>query len=187
MSKTIAGLALALVASLWGNAAFAAQRVEVRKLQPQQFDQLVALIEQEMDAGGRYEYVSDAERAAVRRALDDMARLLEGVESIAALREEQRVALLNAQERVNALLTKRDGERLICSHRRRIGTHMRETTCETYAEQMARVKGTRTAYRRFYEAPCASGSATEIGASPDGFRGVTLANSNGCGPLVDGR
>ncbi len=114
-----------------------------RKIEPGMFNQLVRLLEQEMQPGGRFEFVSEAERAAVERELTLMGGVLQGHETLASLAEEDKIALINAQERANAILTQRDGERLICERRKLVGSNMRQSVCETYAERQARIRGSR--------------------------------------------
>jgi hypothetical protein len=114
-----------------------------RKIEPGMFNQLVRTLEQEMGPGGRFEFVSDAERSAVTHELSVMGGLLQGHETLATLREDDKISLINAQERANAILTQRDGERLICERRKLVGSNMRQSVCETYAERQARVRGSR--------------------------------------------
>lgn len=137
-------------------------RVDARKVEPSLFPQLVEVIEQEMGEGGRYEYVSESERAAVRRNLATMANLLDGRRVLDELNEDQLVQLMNAQERANAILGNRDSERLVCERRKTIGTHRRDVHCETYGQRMARIQGTHKTARRWLEIPCASSTASEL-------------------------
>jgi hypothetical protein len=166
---------MAIVLCAFVGAATAKAAVDARKIQPDQFDQLVALLEEEMASGGRYEYATERERDEVRRALATMARHLDGVDSIEQLDEDTRVAVMNAQERANAILTRRDSDRLVCDRRRSIGTHRRETHCETYGERMARIQGTHKIAKRWLEIPCASATAGEGGGA---------AGSGICGPNI---
>jgi hypothetical protein len=113
------------------------------KLAPREFPLVAGWIEDEMQPGGRFEHVTRRERDAVAADLARMQGVLSGVAGIEALDEATRVDLLNAQERINAVLARRDGERLICERRARLGSNRRETWCETYAERQARIRGTR--------------------------------------------
>jgi hypothetical protein len=114
-----------------------------RKLAPAEFPQLVEALGREMDAGGRFEFVTDGERAGVESALAEIGRLLVGHDSIESLPDADRIAVLNAQERANAILARRDGERVICERRKVVGSNMRQLVCETYAEQQFRSRGSR--------------------------------------------
>lgn len=114
-----------------------------RKIEPARFGELVDVLSQEMRAGGRFEYVSAAERARIDAALARIGAVLEGKRTLAELRDPERVAVFNAQEEVNGILARRDRERLVCEHRKTVGSHRKTTVCETYGERMARIKGSR--------------------------------------------
>lgn len=113
------------------------------KLSPQEFPAAADWIVDQMAPGGRFQHVSVRERDAVTGDLARMKAALAGIDDIGALDESARVDLLNAQERINAVLARRDGERLICERRARLGSNRRETWCETYAEQQERIRNTR--------------------------------------------
>ena len=91
--------------------------IPVERLQPAQFDAFAASLRGEMDPPGRFQWVTPEERTKVLKALDEMGRILEGHESISELRETDKVALLNAQEVANAILTKRRGDQANASDR----------------------------------------------------------------------
>jgi hypothetical protein len=117
------------------------------KLQPSEFDAFAAELRSEMDPPGRFEWVKEDERIKVLKALDEMGRILEGHASVAELRETDKVALINAQEVANAILTKRDKERLICERRKIVGSQMPQSVCETYGEKMMRTADAKKRYR----------------------------------------
>ncbi len=120
-----------------------ADYVTRRKIEPARFDEFVGVLTTELRAGGRFEYVTVAERDRIDAALARMDRVLEGKRTIAELDEREKVAVFNAQEEINAILTKRDSERLVCQRRETVGSHRKETVCETYGEKMARSRGSR--------------------------------------------
>ena len=120
-----------------------AEYVTRRKIEPAQFAELAAALEAEMRTGGRFEYGTSAERARIDAAVQRMGEALHGKRGLGDLSERERVAVFNAQEEINGILTKRDGERLICAHKKMVGSHRKFTVCETYAERMARIKGSR--------------------------------------------
>jgi len=117
------------------------------KLQPAEFAAFTASLRGEMEPGGRFEFVTDEERTKVLKALDQMERLLEGHQDVAELRETDKVALLNAQEVANAILTRRDKERVICERRVIVGSHFPQSVCETYGEKMTRTAEARKRVR----------------------------------------
>ena len=142
MNYRIVLFAAALAASSGAGAADAPY-VTRTKIEPQQFGQLVAVLATETRTGGRFEWITPAERAEVDAALARMGEMLAGRSSLAELREDDRIALFNDQESINAILTRRDSERRICERRMIVGSHRRETVCETYGQRMARMKGSR--------------------------------------------
>lgn len=101
----------------------------------EKFDDQAAAIRQQMKAGGRWEFVDANERAAVDRRLDEIAGLLGSAASADALNPTQKGQLLEAQEDVNAILTKKDGRRVICQQVTPTGTNRKQKQCETYAER----------------------------------------------------
>ena len=117
------------------------------KLRPADFDAFAARLRGEMDPPGRFMWVTEEERVKVLKALDEMGRILEGHDNVAELRETDKVALINAQEVANAILTKRDKERLICERRKIVGSQMPQSVCETYGEKMMRTAEARKRYR----------------------------------------
>ena len=121
--------------------------IPVERLQPAQFDAFAASLRGEMDPPGRFQWVTPEERTKVLKALDEMGRILEGHESISELRETDKVALLNAQEVANAILTKRDRDRLICERRAIVGSRFPQSVCETYGEKMMRTAESRKRIR----------------------------------------
>jgi len=132
---------LFVVTTVFAAASAAADKSEgplQRRLDPTQFPQLADLIRTEMQPGGRYGLLQPAERDAVESGLAKMEKLLADRNSVDAMSTDDRVALVNAQERVNGLLTKNDRDRLICTHARTLGTHRRQVVCQTYGEVIAR-------------------------------------------------
>jgi len=148
-------LTLVLVlAGLFGvSCAFAAGKADAdsiippEKLRPAEFDAFAATLRGEMEPNGRFEWVTDEERTKVLKALDEMDRILEGHESVAELRETDKVALINAQGVANAILTKRDKDRVICERRVIVGSHFPQSVCETYGEKMTRTAEARKRVR----------------------------------------
>ena len=94
-----------------------------------------AAVEAEMVAGGRFAEISDKARADVAAAFDRMQAVLEGKATMDDLRQDDRVALINDQELINALLTQaKIDSRMVCKRERRVGSHRLTSTCRTAAE-----------------------------------------------------
>lgn len=129
---------LAAAALLLPLACIAAQPDASRHLDAstqERFDDQAAAIRQEMRSGGRYEYLTGAERADVEKQLDAIAAIF-GASAGAALTEDQRLDLYAAQESANAVLTQKDGRRLICEYSAPTGSNRKIKQCMTYAERM---------------------------------------------------
>lgn len=107
--------------------------------------QTLAAFEREADAvregmqpGGVYGYIGGDERAHVEQRLQTMQHLLERRSGDAALPEADKVALLNAQEELNAVLLQNDNNRLECERGAHTGSRIHVTTCHTHGELMRR-------------------------------------------------
>lgn len=101
-----------------------------------EFETLAADIRKGLDGGGRFEYVPASQERSLLDQLDTIATLLAKGDP-KTLEDADKVALFNAQELANGILTKYDGNRLICQSRQRTGSNRRETVCQTYAELRA--------------------------------------------------
>ena len=102
---------------------------------PLAFVEQRAAVEEEMKPGGRFAEIGKDERRQVDEAFDRMQAVLAGKASMDELRQDDRVALINDQELVNALLTKaRTDSRMVCKRERRVGSHRLTSTCRTAAE-----------------------------------------------------
>ena len=98
------------------------------------FASLVVAVHQQMQPGGRYEFVDGKERETVEANLADMQSLLNKSGTVAQMDYGKRIQLYNDQEVVNAILTRRDDERLVCESAPPIGSHIPRTSCRTYRD-----------------------------------------------------
>ncbi len=102
------------------------------------FNQNVDRIHQQMQPGGVYEHVSPTEKSRVDHDIELMRKLLQAHASENDMPADDKVALANAQEEVNGILSHNDNNRLICERSAATGSHIRTTRCRTYGEIMAR-------------------------------------------------
>ena len=94
-----------------------------------------AAVEHEILKGDHFAEISDEDKAQVFAALERMDKVMAGHASPAELSEEQKVALINDQELVNALLTKANKDsRIQCRREKKVGSHRTTSTCRTVAE-----------------------------------------------------
>lgn len=127
---------IAIVVMLVGcNVVFADEvvRTPVNADTPDKLKAVINSIESEFSSGGRYEFLSASDHAALNALFFQMMTMLEK-STPAAMTERDRVALFNAQEKVNGLLTHSDRNRLVCEHSASLGTHIQSNTCHTVAE-----------------------------------------------------
>lgn len=110
------------------------------------FTDQAAAIRQQMKPGGRFEFVTAEERHEVDRQLDTIAVLLEK-RAGGRLSDNDQLDLLAAQESANAILTQRDGRRLICEFSAPTGSNRKVKQCVTYADRMRAHKETRNYLR----------------------------------------
>ncbi|MEO8672440.1 MAG: hypothetical protein ABI411_14075 [Tahibacter sp.] len=137
IKKLMVAFTLMLCASAVSPLAMADQKPDpaLRAASKESFDGQSAAILAQMKAGERWEFVTAAERKIIERRLDEISTLLGGAESLDTLSPDQKGRLLVAQEDVNAILTKKDGNRIICLKEAPIGSHRRELRCETFANR----------------------------------------------------
>lgn len=98
------------------------------------FTEQAAGVRSQMEQGGRYEFVTPDERRKVEARLNEMAAIF-AQGDVATLPKAKIADLYVAQEDANAILTRRDGRRLICERVKIVGSHMKSQQCITYAEQ----------------------------------------------------
>ncbi len=98
------------------------------------FAGVVVDLHKQMQEGGRYAYVSERERADIDTSLARMQALFDRTDNVEAMNKDDRIAMFNAQESVNATLAKRDRDRLICERSATTGSRISTTQCRTYGE-----------------------------------------------------
>ena len=100
----------------------------------EKFQAVAKEVREDMDTGGRYEYIKPDDKAKVENDLNAMAAMLQKSGSIAAMTQVEKVQLFNTQENLNGILTHSDKNRLVCEHRAPVGTSIPVTTCQTVAD-----------------------------------------------------
>ncbi len=101
------------------------------------FAAIVAAIHQQMQPGGRWQYIDADERATIDGSFGDMQTLYDRYGSVDKMDQNARMRLLADQSTVNAILTKKDGDRLVCQSMLPVGSHLPVKTCKTYAQVQA--------------------------------------------------
>lgn len=98
------------------------------------FAAVSAWVRKEMSAGGRYAYVTETEKSKVDAKLSEMGGLFDKHGSVAEMNDSDKTMLFNDQEELNAILSKRDGDRLVCKNEVPIGSHIPVKVCKTYSQ-----------------------------------------------------
>lgn len=101
------------------------------------FEAVAAAIRKQMQPGGRWQYIDNKERTTIDGSFADMGKLYDQFGSVDKMDSAAKVRLLADQSTVNAILTKKDGERLICQDQIPVGSHLPVKTCKTYAQIQA--------------------------------------------------
>ena len=128
-------------------------------------------VRKEMEAGGRYQYVKPDERKTIDKSLTEMQALFTQNGSVEAMNQGDKVKLFNAQEVVNSILTRRDGERVICKDEPKLGSHVRTTSCHTYAQEEEARRGSHDVMEEWTRRGCANsgcGPTPKPGAASNG-------------------
>lgn len=86
-------------------------------------------VRSEMRAGGRFSAITADDRQTVEADLAQMEALLSEYGSVDRLPPARKVELINAQERANSLLTRNDGDRIVCEFVEPTGSKMRQRQC----------------------------------------------------------
>lgn len=127
----IMALALALLVPLTGYAAEKKWEFAIDSVA--EFDAQAIEIRKEMQ-DGRYSHLAERDRAAVDSDLNRVTRLLNKQEELSRLGKRDQVELMNAQERINAILIDNDADRIICKLEAKVGTRMKTKNCLTVRE-----------------------------------------------------
>lgn len=98
------------------------------------FDIVATEVRAQMVAGGRFENVSDKERAQVNESLNEMAGMFDKTDAVANMDTGTKVRLFNDQEVVNAILLRKDDKRVICENHAALGSNIPKTECRTFGE-----------------------------------------------------
>jgi len=91
-------------------------------------------------ANGEYSRFDEGQLSRMKRAQDNVFRLLSGVNSLDDMSADQKIEVSNALDEVKAILLANEGNRLICYRERKTGTNLLSKRCETYAEREARAR-----------------------------------------------
>lgn len=123
----------------------------VRADTKENFEAIAAAIRQQMQAGGRWQYMNKDERATINQSFANMGTLYDKFGTVEKMDQPARMQLLADQSTVNSILTRRDGERLICRSEMPVGSHLPVKTCRTYAQMQADERNAQESLRQMSE------------------------------------
>lgn len=129
------------------------------------FEVVSAEVRKQMAPGGRFEFVSSKEHAQIDASLDAMGALFDKYNSVAGMDQGAKIALFNDQEAVNAILKRRDSERLICKSELPTGSHIPTTKCRTYGDIQRAQTDSRNFMDRFQQQGQANGGNANGGGN----------------------
>lgn len=112
------------------------------------FEAIVAAIHQQMQPGRRWQYMDANERATIDGSFADMAKLYDQFGSVDKMDQAAKIRLLADQSTVNSILTKKDGDRLICRSEVPVGSHLPVKTCRTFAQMQMEQRNAQDSLRR---------------------------------------
>lgn len=104
------------------------------------FEAVRAAVNEQMQPGKRWGYVTPTDRATVEHGFADMQVLFDRYGSVDKMQGAVRARLLDDQNTINTALAKDDGNRLICQQVAPTGTHITKTVCMTLSEIRLREK-----------------------------------------------
>lgn len=107
---------------------------------------------------GEYGKLDRKSRQTLEQSWARLQALLDGHDSPMELPLDERIALLNAQERIVGILERHPRDTMICRKKRSTGTRIPATECLTIAQREARARHAREAMDRLAKPnPCVSG------------------------------
>jgi len=133
MSKWILAAVLSCGA-LQAGIALADDAPVVKATNKDDFAAVAAAIRQQMGSGGRWQYASKSEKDEVDNRLIEMQGLFDKFGTVDQMDQTAKVRLFGDQQAVNDILTRRDGNRLVCSNEMPTGSHIPKRVCRTYAQ-----------------------------------------------------
>jgi hypothetical protein len=130
----------------------------------EKFQAVAEGVREEMQPGGRYEYVKPKERATIEQAFAEMDALFTASGGVEHMKQDDKVKLFNDQEVVNSILTRRDKDRVICDDAPKLGSHVRSTGCHTYGKEEDARRGSKDQMDEWTRRGCAVAGC--VGSSP---------------------
>ncbi len=84
---------------------------------------------------GLYEDMAETTRRDLISRQDRVLRTIDGKQTSSDLTDDQRMAVFNDLEWIEAAINKAEGERMVCERRKKLGSNRTERVCMTVAQQ----------------------------------------------------
>ncbi|OOG59778.1 hypothetical protein [Rhodanobacter sp. C03] len=123
------------------------------------FATVVMAVHQEMQPGGRYEFIDQKNRQKIDTIFTEMQSLFDKSDTIAQMNQSDKVQLFNDQEAANAILTRSDDKRMVCETVAPLGSHIPKTVCRTYREVEQEHRDTQNLQQQMQQVNNPSGSS----------------------------
>jgi hypothetical protein len=102
----------------------------------------------------------NADARRIREARDRIADLLDGHATTTELDEQERVAMLNAEELIKGVIRNDDKSRIVCTLVAGTGSRLAKKECMTVADREARAKAARAAAKESMRGLCVPGEVS---------------------------
>jgi len=142
----------------------------------EKLSQVAAQVHEQMQGGGRFEFVKPDERKTIDNEFAEMDALYAKSGSVDGMSKDAKIQLFNAQETINSILTQRDGDRVICKNEAINGSRIRRDTCHTYREEVAKAEISRKTMVGWQAVRCTGGKACPLGDPPILSAGTALTH-----------
>ena len=101
------------------------------------FRQQAQALRTEMAAGGKYAKLSPSDQARVGKQLDRLQGIYDKRADGGSMSNLDQVALVNASEEINAVLSGDEDQKMVCEQVRKLGSNRTEKICLTVAQRNA--------------------------------------------------
>lgn len=112
------------------------------------FTRMAATIRQGLQPGGRWALATPQEKDAINDKLGVMQGAFDQFGSVARMDQRTRLQLFNDQEAINAILSRREDQRIVCRQTTITGSLLPYTECMTQGQRRRQAEATGAAYQQ---------------------------------------
>ncbi len=129
---------IALIAAFFSGSVAFAEPFPLSAASADEFRQQAQTLRTSMQPGGQHANVTPANQERIGKQLDVLQKLYDDRAEGKKFRKADEVKLVNASEEINAILSGREDDRLVCEQVRTLGSNRTTKVCMTVAERRAR-------------------------------------------------